>query len=143
MSSVENRAAVRSRVCDYARRRTAINQATPTTTCIEPSAMAVPISDVARKALGAVSNAKISPIHAITLAALFHASPSNAVTPAATKMGTTDVPSTTNQGTAIPLACQLDPATLPIPKMTRLEMAAMTANRVTRLHEIVDVDVDN
>jgi hypothetical protein len=27
--------------------------------------------------------------------------------------------------------------------MTRLEMAAMTANRVTRLHEIVDVDVDN
>ena len=70
---------------------------------VEPSAIAVPSSGVARKAPGTVTSAKISPIHAITLAALFQASPSSAVTPAATKKGTTDVPSTTNQGMANPL----------------------------------------
>ncbi|NDE18381.1 MarR family transcriptional regulator [bacterium] len=50
--------------------------------CIEPSAIAVPSSGAAINGDGTVTSANMSPIHAMTLAALFHARPSNDVAPA-------------------------------------------------------------
>lgn len=109
--------------------------------CIDASAIAVPISGVARNGDGTVTTAKTSPTQAMTFAAFFHPSPRSAVTPAPTNNGTTDAPMIMNQAIVSPPASHAEPAKLPIPKMTKFEMVAMRANRVTRIHEMTGVDV--